>query len=449
MNFSYGIIAAVGILIAISVGLIVDSPDSIIEPRVLPEDKPQFKTFPTSLTISIPKGTGTPGCEMTNQCYIPYEVTVAQGATVTWKNDDSAAHTVTSGTPAEGHDGLFDSSLFIATTTYEFTFDETGTFDYFCMVHPWMVGVLNVSESPVIVEETMMIEEPVMEEETMMIEEHVMEEETMMIEEPVMEEETMMIEEPVMEEEVIIEETEMVEQTSDLPMAVTVSLPEGSGVPGCEATNECYIPYEVTVAQGATVTWSNDDSAAHTVTSGTPAEGHDGLFDSSLFMAGTIYEFTFDETGTFDYFCMVHPWMVGVVSVSESSTMNSVMIEEPVMEEEVIIEETEMVEQTSDLPMAVTVSLPEGSGVPGCEATNECYIPYEVTVAQGATVTWSNDDSAAHTVTSGTVDAGVTSVFDSGLFMAGTIYEFTFDETGTFDYFCMVHPWMTGIVNVN
>ena len=145
MNFSYGVIAAVGVLVAISIGLIAASPDTIIEPRVLPEDKPQFKTFPMSLTISIPEGTGSPGCEVTNECYIPYEVTVAQGATVTWNNDDSAAHTVTSGTPAEGHDGLFDSGLFIAQTTYEFTFDETGTFDYFCMVHPWMTGIVNVN----------------------------------------------------------------------------------------------------------------------------------------------------------------------------------------------------------------------------------------------------------------------------------------------------------------
>ena len=45
--------------------------------------------------------------------------------------------------------------------------------------------------------------------------------------------------------------------------------------------------------------------------------------------------------------------------------------------------------------------------------------------------------------------AGVTGVFDSGLFMAGAVYEFTFNDAGSFDYFCMVHPWMTGIVNVN
>ena len=37
------------------------------------------------------------------------------------------------------------------------------------------------------------------------------------------------------------------------------------------------------------VVWSNDDTAAHTVTSGTPAEGPDGIFDSSMFMAGTTF----------------------------------------------------------------------------------------------------------------------------------------------------------------
>lgn len=102
----------------------------------------------------------------------------------------------------------------------------------------------------------------------------------------------------------------------------------------------------------------------------------------------------------------------------------------------------------SDLPMSLTISSPEGSGTPGCEENNECYLPYETTVAVGATVTWSNDDTAAHTVTSGNVNAGPTGVFDSGLFMSGGTFEFTFEEAGTYDYFCMVHPWMTGIVHV-
>ena len=96
----------------------------------------------------------------------------------------------------------------------------------------------------------------------------------------------------------------------------TISLPVGSSVPGCDETNQCFIPAEVTIRVGDTVTWSNDDSAAHTVTSGIASEGPDGIFDSSLFMAGTTFEHTFDEAGEYDYFCMVHPWMTGKVQVN-------------------------------------------------------------------------------------------------------------------------------------
>ncbi len=99
------------------------------------------------------------------------------------------------------------------------------------------------------------------------------------------------------------------------PFTGTISAPAGSSVPGCEETNECFIPAEVSVSVGETVTWSNDDTAAHTVTSGIPSEGPDGIFDSSLFMAGTTFEHTFDDSGEYDYFCMVHPWMTGKVQV--------------------------------------------------------------------------------------------------------------------------------------
>ena len=110
---------------------------------------------------------------------------------------------------------------------------------------------------------------------------------------------------------------------------------------------------------------------------------------------------------------------------------------------------TEPTPEPELLPMTAIVSIPVGVAVPGCEDADECYLPFEINVAIGATVSWINDDSAAHTVTSGTVDAGITNVFDSSLFMAGDVFEFTFDEAGTYDYFCMIHPWMTGIVNVN
>ncbi len=99
------------------------------------------------------------------------------------------------------------------------------------------------------------------------------------------------------------------------PMTAKVSMPAGTSVPGCEETNACYIPATVSVAVGGTVTWSNDDTAAHTVTSGSPQNGPDGEFDSSLVLAGKTYEFTFQNAGSYDYFCMVHPWMTGKVQV--------------------------------------------------------------------------------------------------------------------------------------
>jgi plastocyanin len=119
---------------------------------------------------------------------------------------------------------------------------------------------------------------------------------------------------------------------------------------------------------------------------------------------------------------------------------------------ECVVPEPEVVEEVAEpeaAPMNAIVVIPPGAAVPGCENINECYLPYGVSVSTGATVMWSNDDSAPHTVSSGTVDAGLTGVFDSGLFMAGDSFEFTFDTPGTYDYFCMVHPWMTGIVSVS
>ncbi len=97
--------------------------------------------------------------------------------------------------------------------------------------------------------------------------------------------------------------------------AEIVSIPEGSGAPGCEETNECYIPSTLNVSTGTTVVWENNDSAAHLATSGTPDGGPDGIFDSGMIMAGATYEHEFSDKGEFAYYCIVHPWMVGTITV--------------------------------------------------------------------------------------------------------------------------------------
>lgn len=107
---------------------------------------PAFADHPTT-EISIPSGAATPGCEETNECYIESEVTVDVGSEVMWSNDDSASHTVTSGTPKDGPDGNFDSNLFLAGQTFSHKFEEEGEFSYFCLVHPWMQGTVIVQTS--------------------------------------------------------------------------------------------------------------------------------------------------------------------------------------------------------------------------------------------------------------------------------------------------------------
>ena len=97
--------------------------------------------------------------------------------------------------------------------------------------------------------------------------------------------------------------------------AEIVSIPEGSGAPGCEETDECYIPATLNISAGTTVIWENNDAAAHLATSGTPDGGPDGVFDSGMIMGGATYEYEFSETGEFVYYCLVHPWMVGTVVV--------------------------------------------------------------------------------------------------------------------------------------
>ena len=97
------------------------------------------------------------------------------------------------------------------------------------------------------------------------------------------------------------------------PMAVTIEPVEGSGAPGCEP--ECYSPSTATISAGGTVTFSNTDMAPHTSTSGTAANGPDGVFDTSLIMANASFDVTLADAGTYPYFCMVHPWMEGTVIV--------------------------------------------------------------------------------------------------------------------------------------
>lgn len=73
-----------------------------------------------------------------------------------------------------------------------------------------------------------------------------------------------------------------------------------------------FSPASITVKKGTTVTWTNQDSVAHTVTSDSG-----NMLDSPLFSEGETFSFTFNQTGTFTYHCTPHPQMKGTVVVTQ------------------------------------------------------------------------------------------------------------------------------------
>jgi len=99
-------------------------------------------------------------------------------------------------------------------------------------------------------------------------------------------------------------------------MKIDIDMAAGSNVPGCETNNMCYMPYNAALDIGGEAVWYNADNVSHTVTSGTDGTRDGGVLDSNLVIPGEEFRHIFEEAGTYDYTCMLHPWMNSVVIVS-------------------------------------------------------------------------------------------------------------------------------------
>ncbi len=111
------------------------------------------------------------------------------------------------------------------------------------------------------------------------------------------------------------ERGDTLEETKDAFVETEVTIPNEASDPSCAESGSCFLPGEVTIGVGESVTWHNDSGVIHTVTSGSFEDGPDGVFDSSIVMAGDTFTHTFTETGQYEYFCSIHPWMTGTVIV--------------------------------------------------------------------------------------------------------------------------------------
>ncbi|MDQ2837899.1 MAG: cupredoxin family copper-binding protein [Actinomycetota bacterium] len=82
--------------------------------------------------------TGASMVEVKNFSFMPKDLTVAVGTKVTWKFDDSAAHTV------KAADNSFSSPALSNGKTFDFTFNKAGTYSYICTIHQYMTGTITV-----------------------------------------------------------------------------------------------------------------------------------------------------------------------------------------------------------------------------------------------------------------------------------------------------------------
>jgi plastocyanin len=107
------------------------------------------------------------------------------------------------------------------------------------------------------------------------------------------------------------------------------------------ADGNVFEPATITINVGDTVTWRNIDDVPHTSTS------DDGVWDSGALAAGEEFSFTFEEAGTYPYFCEFHPGMEGTVVVQEAAQQEDTTEEaEPTAEQEPAA--TEVPEETTE-----------------------------------------------------------------------------------------------------
>lgn len=106
-------------------------------PAETPAEAPPSPELPKAEEPEEPTPTPEPTsveAEISGFTFVPDPITIPVGTSVTWTNQDSAAHTVTSET------GLFDSGRLALNASLSHSFTERGTFSYFCTIHPYMKG---------------------------------------------------------------------------------------------------------------------------------------------------------------------------------------------------------------------------------------------------------------------------------------------------------------------
>jgi plastocyanin/uncharacterized membrane protein YozB (DUF420 family) len=191
-----------------------------------------------------------------------------------------------------------------------------------------------------------------------------------------------------------------------------------------EMVDFTYSELEFVVPVGSEVTWFNTGELEHSATS------DDGIWDTTLLANGEQASIVFDSPGTFLYFCILHgtpggQGMAAQITVVEAGAAPP-EAEEPT-------EEQPPPEPTEEPPPPEPTAAPPEPEEVSVDMLDFSFVPLELTVAPGTTVTWINQGEFEHSATAD--DA----TWDTGLYGSGGQASITFDTPGTFSYYCVLH----------
>jgi len=550
-----------------------------------PEPEPEFKS---KVTIIPTPGSGSPGCEETSTgCFIPDTAYVRVGGIVTFSNTDNAAHTFTAGTGGEGNRGDFDSGMIMAGGDFEFFPDDDGEIPYYCMVHPWMEGLLVVGGEPVPqsepnssnsgvklmsispyefdIDDKFTISGSVWDDEkTLLVASMKGPHGEKLIKNTVSNSDSSYSFIPIDARQLfntdgtysitVFSENQRIEDgrtitlyfdgdeitrspnsnppsSSDfeldfetsgmsvlkieeddnfISLILTVDVTSSMGILEITFPREYFdsvfdgIDDEfIVLADGnlPNFTETQTNSQSRTLRIDLPlgteeveiigsvfhgnisndfpnnsqftVKSHQSLYsngDNIIIsgLIGTLAEYSQSVTivvvspigeitsimqvipstdGTFSTTVKAGGTMIATGTYEIRAQYGSSKITNTFYYSGGDPGTTPTPEPYPELDDEVTIVPAQGSGAPGCEETSSgCFIPSIASVSAGGKVIMKNTDSAAHTFTSGTPGDGPDGRFDTGLLMAGSSFEWSPFSEGTAPYFCMVHPWMEGLI---
>src|SRR5919107_111971 len=255
--------------------------------------------------------------------------------------------------------------------------------------------------------------------------------------------------------------------TTNAPVVagVTITIQKGASIQG----SPDYNPDTAKVPVSDNIVWVNEDTAAHTATSGTGASDPDSgkVFDTSIINPGeksTPQALKGVKEGDeVPYYCAVHPYMTSKLTVTAARAGSGATATEGNTSNTEISPATTNATTTTAgtggaatppstpaaaTAAAATLTIPTGAATPG----NPAYEPASLTVKKGDAINVENKDSSPHTVTSGTgvQDPNAGKMFDTSIInAAGSAQIATADlKAGEYDFHCAVHPFMTGTLKV-